>query len=74
MGGAIAAVIALYILVGVFGVGVGIVGIFLVHLSLRKFSLAGTPERTRFDDRMDARRERVRRAKLKADRQTNGSD
>ncbi|MAT33656.1 MAG: hypothetical protein CMK06_00690 [Ponticaulis sp.] len=74
LGGAIAAVLALYVTVGVYGLGLGLIGIFLVHVSLRKFSLAGTPERTRLDERMDARRERVRRAHLREDRESSASD
>lgn len=61
----IAACVGLYVLVGVLGIGVGIVGIFFLHLMLRGFDLSGVEKsrESRFDDRMAARRRRVREAK-----------
>ena len=59
----------LYYFVGVLGFGIGIVGIYFVHILSRNFSLIGqsSSHYSKLDQRMMARKERVRRARLKAE-------
>lgn len=66
--GACLAVIALYALTGFLGFGPGLGGIFFIHLLLRNFDLAGTrsAQYGRLEQRMEARRERVRRHRVKS--------